>query len=42
MVRTEEPDTSSPSQALLTALYHIFPLLHPHIKTRSHSTLSNT
>ena len=34
VVRPEEPDTSAPSQALLTALYHIFPLLHPHIKTR--------
>ena len=26
-------DSSAPTQAFLTALYHIFPLLHPHIKT---------
>ena len=30
----EAADTAAPTQAFLTALYHIFPLLHPHIKTR--------
>ena len=27
-------DISAPTQAFLAALYHIFPLLHPHIKTK--------
>ena len=30
----EAADTAAPTQAFLTALYHIFPLLHPHIKSR--------
>jgi len=30
----EADDSLAPTQAFLTALYHIFPLLHPHIKAQ--------